>query len=104
VASILHGSDHDTLMTSLKDIPVELILEVVKHVLNEDLILPGVGQDAAWIIPPDSQILWTHKPAHMERLSGIIPFFSYEIGDRGDQETASLPVRRPHCSLKALRE
>jgi hypothetical protein len=104
MASILLGSDHDTLMASLKDIPVELVLEVVEHVLNEALMLPGVGQDAAWVIPPDSQILWTQKPAHMKGLRSVIPFFSSEIGDRDDQETPSSQLHRPHCSLKALRE
>ena len=91
-------------MASLDDIPVELVLEVVKHVLNEDLILPGVGQDAAWIIPPDSQILWTQKPTHAKRLRGVIRFLSSEVVHRGGQETPSLQLHRPYCSLKALRE
>lgn len=84
-------------MASLATIPVEVVLDIVEYLIDEDLILPPVGQNAVFVVPPDSQVIW--KPA--------IPRASPREPSEGDgeeiSEAAAVPRKRLHCSLKALR-
>ena len=84
-------------MASLATIPVEIVLDIVAYLVDEDLILPTIGQNAVFVVPSDSQIIW--KPA--------TPRVSPQEPSDGDgektSEAALVPRKRSHCSLKALR-
>jgi len=91
-------------MALLTNMPVELVLEIIHLLLNEDLTLPVVGQNAAMIPPPISQICWNIKPSLKNRIVQGIPWLSSKYGLQEKQRAHEVVLtRRPHCDLKALR-
>ena len=85
-------------------IPTEILLEIVKLILDECLLPPIVGQDAASVIPPESQIRW--KMSLKKRIIQRMPWNSSKKKDKvqqNTQETATESVRQRYCALKALR-
>jgi len=93
-------------MASFTTIPVEIVLEIVKLILNQSFDLPTVGGNAAWVVPRDSGIHWTHKSGFRKIIKGVIPW-SPPGEVNGDKRiigwrTPTGPGRF-HCTLKALR-
>jgi hypothetical protein len=85
-------------MASLATIPVEIVLDIVAYLVDEDLILPIIGQDAVFAVPPDSQVIWKSAPPRAS---------PQELTDGNGEETsetAVVPRKRSYCSLKALRK
>jgi hypothetical protein len=84
-------------MASLATIPVEVVLDIVAYLIDEDLRLPTVGQNAVFAVPPDSQVIWKPVPPRAP---------PQEPSDGNGEETseaAIVPRKRSYCSLKALR-
>jgi hypothetical protein len=85
-------------MASLATIPVEIVLDIVAYLVDEDLILPIIGQNAVFAVPPDSQVIWKLAPPRAS---------PQEPTDGNGEETskaAVVPRKRSYCSLKALRK
>jgi hypothetical protein len=84
-------------MVSLVTIPVELVLDIVAYTVDGDLMLPVVGRDAVWAVPPESQVIWKQVPPRP---------LPQEPNEDNGEETSEIPVvsrKRPHSTLKALR-
>ncbi len=84
-------------MASIVVMPVEVILEIIIYIVDETLIPPTVGEDAAWVVPADSSIVW--KPTLGERIVHGLQWKSSQNSKQIEEET----MTRGQCSLKALR-
>jgi hypothetical protein len=85
-------------------IPVEIVLEILHLILEENLMLPAVGQDASSVLPPDSLICW--KRSLKEIIIDKMPWNTKDQStgtQQGEQDIESLRPRREHCTLKILR-
>jgi hypothetical protein len=83
--------------------PVELVLEIVRLILDDRLKIPAVGQDAALVAPPDSQIMWNLQPTLKKRVIQRLPWVVWKHFNGGKRVQETAVVRYSHCNLKALR-
>jgi hypothetical protein len=97
------GPSHDKRMASLMTMPVELLLEIVRLILDDRLKIPAVGQDAAMVAPPNSQIMWNLQPTLKKRIIQRIPWIVWKNFGGAKRVQETVVVRYSHCNLKALR-
>ncbi|KIM23472.1 hypothetical protein M408DRAFT_27818 [Serendipita vermifera MAFF 305830] len=87
-------------MASLTTVPVEIVLEIVKYILDENLRLPMVGREAAWVLPSESKILTGATPFRKSaRKRGLLG----EPVEREEGDSDEKEYEKPCCTLKALR-
>jgi hypothetical protein len=103
-ASMGLGPSHEKKMASFMSLPVELVLEIVRLILDNCIKIPAVGEEAAMVPPLSSQIVWNLQPTLKKRVIRRIPWVVWKHFSgtkRTVQETNA--VQHSHCNLKALR-